>query len=225
MCEARKADVLFKNIRPEDGFLEDGIHVWRFHAGQSDESLLSEEETRQASKYQSVSARSAFVAGRSGIRRAASLYTGIPPRDLQILPGTNGKPFFQNGGIHFNLSHSGSAVVAAFSRFPVGIDVESRGRCRDFEGIARRYFHPSEADLVSKSNNEEQFLRLWTGKEAMLKLSGEGLAQGLQKARPGGTGIGMLNGREVRLATFSFENYIGTVASFQADEVKGWFQF
>ncbi len=201
-----------------------GIHVWRFLEF-IDESLLSRDEALRSAKFQSADARATFVAGRSGVRRAASLYSGIPAGELLIEIDANGKPYFINAEIHFNLSHTGSAVVAAFADSAVGIDIESRGRCRDFIGIARRFFHPAEADAVSRSNDEEQFLRLWTAKEAMLKLSGEGLSGGLPDAKPGDGGRGSLRGNEVHTAGFFYGNIVGAVASFQPVEVKGWFQF
>lgn len=195
------------------------VHVWTF--GAADPGALSEAERERAKAISSDAARAAFVAGRAGVRRAASLYTGISPGDLLLEAAANGKPFFANAAIHFNLSHSGGAVVAAFSGLPVGIDIEPRGRCRDFEGIASRFFHPDEAAAV---NGEESFLRLWTGKEAMLKLSGEGISGGLSDARPGNGGTGSLRGNRVSLAGFTLDNMVGAVASFQPFEVKGWFR-
>jgi len=190
--------------------------------GPLDGSLLSRDEVRRAAKFLSAGARAAFLAGRSGVRRAASLYSEIPAGELVWEADANGKPFFANAGIHFNLSHTSSAVVAAFAGSAVGIDIESRGRQRDFVGIARRFFHPAEAAAVK---DEEHFLRLWTGKEAMLKLSGEGISGGLADARPGDDGRGLLRGNRIHLIGFSFKNTVGAVASFQPVEVKGWFQF
>ncbi|MCX6971886.1 MAG: 4'-phosphopantetheinyl transferase superfamily protein [Verrucomicrobia bacterium] len=190
-----------------------------------DESLLGPREAVQAAKFQSAGARAAFVAGRSGIRRAASLYSNIPAGELLVEIDADGKPFFSNAAVHFNLSHSGSTVVAAFSNSPVGIDIESRGRCRDFVAVASRFFHPSEAQAVAQSGDEAHFLRLWTGKEAMLKLSGEGISAGLQDVLPGDDGGGLLRGNRIGIAGFSFQDMIGTVAAFGPAEVKGWFQF
>lgn len=188
-----------------------------------DKSLLSQEETLRAAEFQSAEARATFLAGRAGLRRAASLYSGIPAGELLIENDGNGKPYFSNAGIHFNLSHTRSTVVAAFSDSPVGIDIELRGRGRDFAGIASRFFHPAEADAIS--GDEAKFLRLWTAKESMLKLSGEGLSGGLSGARPGEEGTGSLRGQTVHTAGFSFEDIIGAVASFQPVAVKGWFRF
>jgi phosphopantetheinyl transferase len=219
------AKVVFFSTAPGEMFLDGGIHVWRFACGSGDESLLSRNEATQAEKFQSATARATFVAGRSGVRRVASLYSRVPAAELLVETDANGKPFFSNAAVHFNLSHAGSTVVAAFSSSPVGIDIESRGRCRDFAGIARRFFHPDEARAVVQSGDDGDFLCLWTGKEAMLKLSGEGISGGLSDARPGDGGCGMLRGKSVRIAGFSFDDMVGTVATFEPTEVKGWFQF
>ncbi|MFA7344987.1 MAG: 4'-phosphopantetheinyl transferase superfamily protein [Terrimicrobiaceae bacterium] len=186
---------------------------------------MSREETRRAASFQSAEARATFVAGRSGVRRVASLYSNIPAGDLVLETDVCGKPVFANTAIRFNLSHSGAVVVAAFSESAVGIDVEARGRCRDFAGIANRFFHPAEAAAIRRSEDEGHFLRIWTGKEAMLKLSGEGISGGLSDARPGDEGVGVYRGKRVRLVGFSFGNLLGAVASFQPVEVKGWFRF
>ncbi len=198
------------------------VHIWRLVAEEID--VLSDDEQARADKFRSETARAAYVIGRSGIRRAAAIYTGTAARDLVILHSPSGKPYFANAAIHFNLSHSGGIVVAAFSGSPVGIDIESLGRCRDFAGIADRFFHTSEAEGIRRSPNEDEFLRLWTGKEAMLKLSEEGLSGGLAEARPEADGTGTLRGQKIRLTAFSFDRIVGAVASFQPAEVKGWFQ-
>lgn len=206
---------------PERLSFSGGIHLWRFRLESADESVLSGDEIARAEAYRSAQARATFVAGRSGIRRAGAAYSGTPASELLI--EAEGKPAFSNAQVCFNLSHTGSAVIAAFSGSPVGVDLETRGRARDFVGIAARYFHPDEALAVAKAGDEETFLQLWTAKEAMLKLTGEGIADGLTEARPGVDG-GMLRGRPVHLLRFGFDDQIGALASFEPIEVKGWFQ-
>jgi len=195
------------------------VHIWRFVSADSD--LLSDAEREHADKFQSEPARSAFLVGRSGIRRAAAIYTGLAPQDLAISQTPSGKPFFENAAIHFNLSHSGGEVVAVFSADPVGIDIESPGRCRDFAEIARRFFPPDESARIS---GEDDFLSHWTAKEAMLKLAGSGLAGGLERARAADAGNGMLDGQPVWIERFRIGARVGAAASFQPFEVKGWFQ-
>ncbi len=219
-----KTETAFVQATPGEQPLNDGVHVWRITPNDSDAGLLSDLESGQAAKFQSEVARATYISGRAGLRRIASGYSTIPSAELILAVAPNGKPYFVNAAIQFNLSHSGSTVVAAFCRSAVGIDIESRGRCKDFIGIADRFFHPSEAAAVARSLDEGEFLRLWTGKEAMLKLSGDGLSGGLPDARPGDGDIGFLGGNKVYLTRFSFDLMIGAVATFDPVAVKGWFQ-
>jgi len=124
-------------VRPPARLAARPVHVWRFRTGDE----LSDAERAAAAKFLNVPARAAFVAGRSRIRRAAAIYTGLDPRELVVSTTATGKPFFENADLHFNPSHSGGMIVAAFSSSPVGIDIEIPGRCRDFLEIARRFFH------------------------------------------------------------------------------------
>lgn len=94
--------------------------------------------------------------------------------DAEILTDENGKPYTQ--GIFFNLSHSYDYVVCSVSTKPVGCDVEriSEGHLR----IAERYFCESETDYIFSFPEEKrsgEFFRLWTVKEAYMKLTGEGM--------------------------------------------------
>jgi 4'-phosphopantetheinyl transferase len=195
------------------------LHVWRFVT--ADCSVLSDAEQARAEEFRSGAARDAFVVGRSGIRRAVAAYTGRDARELVISEASSGKPFLADAGIHFNLSHSGGNLVAAFSSEPVGIDIESPGRCRDFAGVARRFFHPDEAARIG---GEEGFLLCWTAKEAMLKLDGGGLAGGMDRALVLPGGGGMLDGKPVGIARFRIGARPAAVATFSRGEVKGWFE-
>lgn len=203
---------------PERIALE-GVHIWRFLS--ADESLVSAAERIQANRITSGPARTAFLAGRAGVRAAAARYSGRPPQDFEIRTGPDGKPFFAGGGPEFNVSHSGGSVVAVLSEFPVGIDLETPGRKSDFSAIARRFFHPAEAASIA---TEDEFLRHWTAKEAMLKLAGTGLAGGLDLARLGDGRTGELLGEPVFLHPFRLGAQVGAVASFHPLEVKGWFE-
>ena len=60
------------------------------------------------------------------------------------------------------------------SRRPVGIDVESVGRYR--ESVARYAMNDAELHQIQQAANPEvEFVRLWTMKESLLKLTGEGI--------------------------------------------------
>jgi len=76
--------------------------------------------------------------------------------------------------LNFNISHCKSALAVALSASPVGIDVESVGRYS--ESLARHVLNDSEFAEVSQSPNPQiPFTRLWTQKEALVKLTGRGI--------------------------------------------------
>ena len=93
-----------------------------------------------------------------------------------------GKPWFPaHPDFHFNLSHSGEAVMCAVSGAAVGCDLEAPGRACDLK-LADRFFHPEEKRWLRSLPTEEQadaFFRLWTCKESFVKALGLGLSQPL----------------------------------------------
>ena len=76
--------------------------------------------------------------------------------------------------LNFNISHCKSALAVALSTSPVGIDVECIGRYS--ESLARHVLNDNEFAEVSQSPNPQiPFTRLWTQKEAVVKLTGRGI--------------------------------------------------
>lgn len=87
-----------------------------------------------------------------------------------------GKPHLKNHGhIHFSISHSGTWAVCAVSDHLIGVDVELP-RCT--MSIAKRHFPPEELeglDTLDGYHQADALNRLWTAKEAFLKMLGKGL--------------------------------------------------
>jgi len=200
------------------------VHVWSFRECKT--RMLSEDEDRRAEGFVDPTAKSAFVRGRSGLRDACASYLSIDPSDVRIAIAASGKPFFADSEeLHFNLSHSGDHVLAAFSSEEIGIDIENPARCPDFRAIAKRFFLPAESKLIEAAGDSgrELFFRIWTAKEAIVKLSGHGLASGIKVAESNGGTRGILAGREVFIQHFSWGELSGAIASFSPFAVKGWF--
>ena len=93
----------------------------------------------------------------------------------QLALGPNGKPFLPDyPGIHFNLSHCRRAVACAVAESPVGVDIEVIAPV-DAE-VARQVLSATERREVERADAPEvAFARLWTRKEAVVKLTGEGI--------------------------------------------------
>lgn len=99
--------------------------------------------------------------------------------------GITSKPVFEYGehgkpsivglpDVHFNLSHCREAVLCVLSDRPVGVDVES---VREYkESLVRYTMNDAEVRQIEQSADAAlEFTRLWTKKEAVLKLTGRGI--------------------------------------------------
>lgn len=94
--------------------------------------------------------------------------------------GEHGKPYIVgHEDIHFNLSHCREAVVCAVGVRPVGIDVESIREYHD--SLVRYTMNAAEVRQIEESAERGvEFIRLWTQKEAVVKLSGRGITDGIK---------------------------------------------
>lgn len=94
--------------------------------------------------------------------------------------GEHGKPsIVGHPEVHFNLSHCKSALACAVSDQPIGVDIEMFGRYS--ESLARYCMSDSEVErIMSAYNPDHEFTKLWTQKEAALKLTGDGIADNIK---------------------------------------------
>ncbi|MBP3789945.1 MAG: 4'-phosphopantetheinyl transferase superfamily protein [Prevotella sp.] len=114
------------------------------------------------------------------LKRALSKEYGITENPV-FEYGEHGKPaIVGHPEIFFNLSHCREAVACAVSDRPVGIDVES---IRSFkESLVRFTMNEQEVERIMAAERPEvAFIRLWTMKEARLKLTGEGISNDLKQ--------------------------------------------
>ncbi len=89
--------------------------------------------------------------------------------------GEHGKPsIIGHADIHFNLSHCKTAVACAVSDTPIGIDIESIRPVK--ENVVRYAMNDDEVRQIYDSDNPDlEFTKLWTKKESLQKLTGEGI--------------------------------------------------
>lgn len=90
----------------------------------------------------------------------------------EILRDELGKPYFAEGELHFNVSHSGEYLTIAVSEQPVGIDIQGPKLIKD--GMFQKVVQPQEECLIGEEKQKD-FLRLWTLKESFVKAEGKGL--------------------------------------------------
>lgn len=114
------------------------------------------------------------LAGLHLARCAAAEFLGIPPEQTALRRRPSGQLTAE--GCCLSLSHSGDLVVCAVGELPLGVDAE---RIRPAPlALAQRCFTDAERALLAAAAPEERdrcFWRIWTGKEALVKRSGQGL--------------------------------------------------
>jgi 4'-phosphopantetheinyl transferase len=84
-----------------------------------------------------------------------------------------GAPFIE-GGPYFSISHCKVGIAVAVSENPIGIDIET---IRVFKPdlMYKTMNEDEQLRIMSSITPEEEFIRLWTQKEALLKLQGTGI--------------------------------------------------
>ena len=86
-----------------------------------------------------------------------------------------GKPSLPNLPLHFSLSHCKDAVACAVSDYNIGIDVENVVSYNP--DVARRVCTATELGMLTQSEDQDaDFIKLWTIKEAISKYEGMGVS-------------------------------------------------
>jgi 4'-phosphopantetheinyl transferase len=138
-----------------------------------------------------------------------------PSEDLKIGWTEKGKPFFENTELKFNLTHSEAFIGLIIGKDEVGIDIQ----------ITR----PVNRSVLERITNQEEinaydsgvinFFQLWTRKEAVLKMTGDGLSAGASNV-PVLQNQGEFNNQKYVWQDFSFTNNI--YAAFATKERVEW---
>ena len=135
---------------------------------------ISEQRREQALRFKYEQGQRLCVAAYLLLKEALREQEGITENPV-FEYGEHGKPsIVGHPELYFSLSHRKEAAVCVLSRNPVGVDVESVGRYRD--SVARYAMNDDELQQIRQAEHPEvMFIRLWTMKESLLKLTGEGI--------------------------------------------------
>ncbi|MBE7092642.1 MAG: 4'-phosphopantetheinyl transferase superfamily protein [Clostridiales bacterium] len=111
--------------------------------------------------------------------------------DYEILYAPSGKPYIEGNQLFVSISHSKDFFLVGTNKLPVGVDIEV---VRHFDNrLINRYFTSSEIAYI---DSDEKFFKIWTVKEAFLKLTGEGL-KGIKKLNTVTNGKIQIDGYEI----------------------------
>jgi 4'-phosphopantetheinyl transferase len=167
----------------------DEVHVWRIALDPPADAVaalartLSDDELGRAARFHFDRDRVAFTVARGALRTLAGRYLGEPPARLVFGYRERGKPYLTAppGALRFNLSHSGQRALVGFARDrELGVDVELRRELSDLIALAHTAFSPAEYAALCRLPPDAQpnaFFTCWSRKEAVIKATGEGVAQ------------------------------------------------
>lgn len=109
------------------------VLVWRADLPRSvSTAWLDDAERRRAASYRHTDDRSRFVLGRTMLRALLGANLHVAPQAVSLTQLLGEAPQVDGpvGDLRWSVSHSGSVVLVAIARRPVGVDVERTGAGR-----------------------------------------------------------------------------------------------
>lgn len=153
-------------------------------------SLMTESRKARVDGLRFDNDKKRTVFGEMLAKKSLAQIAHIDAENIQIETGLNGKPYAKDIQMYFSISHSTQLVVCAVDSKPVGIDVEKIKRvnlsiakriCTDDDLVFLFGKMPEESDYSDNENKDIllRFFKLWTAKEAYVKMKGSGIRDGL----------------------------------------------
>ncbi len=142
-------------------------------------ALTSEESVKKIPREKEASLRHKSQRNREDTV-AAWLLARYMMGDLHVAYDEYGKGYLTDRpDIHFNLTHCQSGTACVVSQRECGVDME--GIIAYKSSLARHICTEEELKMLEEANDKDKLLtRLWTIKEAYVKMLGIGIAYGLK---------------------------------------------
>ncbi|KMT06770.1 hypothetical protein BVRB_7g159300 [Beta vulgaris subsp. vulgaris] len=156
--------------------------------------ILSPTEKQSVLSFQEDERRKNALLARALVRTTIARYqtnSYINPRSLKFKKNSYGKPEvdwphepdMSWPSLHFNLSHTSSLIACGVTTCSaIGIDVEEKKRTikNKILSFARRFFSLDEVEhlhsILDPEIQRQEFIKLWTLKEAYVKALGRGFS-------------------------------------------------
>ena len=174
--------------------------IWDFDLSKA-LSEISEQRREQALKFKFEQGQRLCVLAYQLLKEGLRKEYGIIENPI-FEYNEHGKPsIVGHPEIYFNLSHCKDAAVCAISNQPIGIDVESIRELKD--SLVNYTMNEEEANMINSSDNPASaFIRLWTMKEATMKLIGTGISNDMKS---------VIDSSKYKYTTVDKQRYIYTI--------------
>lgn len=135
--------------------------------------LVSSQRRKQALRYTHVFGQYTCLKSYVILKELLHEWSGEETGTLEFLYNEYGAPYLNNGP-YFSISHCKQGIAVVVSDKPVGIDIE--GIRRVDARLMRKTMNDAELKMIGMSDTPNvEFIRLWTRKEAYVKMLGTGI--------------------------------------------------
>lgn len=135
---------------------------------------LNQTDKERFKGFKSTSRRHQFVMARWLIKQCLKkLFNQSASHNYELIQYSRWKVIEQEKSYSVSISHSGHIIAIAIAAFPclVGLDIEQH-KSRNFTELVKAFGTPTEQSLVCNDvEKHASFYRLWTAKEAFLKIT------------------------------------------------------
>lgn len=155
-------------------------------------NTISEQRKQKVLRYRFLSGKQQSLMAYQLLQKALEEEYGITEPPV-FKEQENGKPIIiGHEDIHFNISHCKYGVACAIDINPIGIDIERVPEKLD-KSLVNYIFNKKEVDMINNPSDKDEngnlltpnimFTKLWTMKEATVKLTGRGIT-GKEQLQP-----------------------------------------
>lgn len=171
--------------------------------------FVSYERCKKIEKYVDVGRKIISVLTELLLRFSLIKNFDLEQKKIKFRYNKYGKPMILNKkNLHFSISHSNSTISVLINDSPVGLDVEF---CRKVNfNIAKRFFTIDEyKTILSNKDPNKMFFKIWTQKEAHIKLLGINFSKLLKTPK-------QKIDSEIFYHCFDFQSHIISIACLNA---------
>ncbi len=208
------------------------------HFGDRIQDILSEVELSRGNRFHQRAHKERFETTHTVLRLLLGQLLVTKPQNIAFEKGHHNKPLLATRNlqdIHFNLSYTANgALIAVDTDYPIGIDIERVNKAFDYHDMQEVCFSKREIEYIAlhRQDSTLRFFTLWTRKEAILKLTGEGIGEHLPafEVLDGNTEaakqiIGKNPPNDIHIYTFRIgSDYIGSLATERPQIAPNFYQ-
>ncbi len=158
----------------------DAVQVFYGTDSFADPAMVNEtitpEELSHAKKFRNELQSRTWLSCRTVLRLILATNLGESPKAIELKKNHFGKLYVSNTNLCFNVSHTDKSFLLGFNiDGRIGVDLEYLTGREDIPLLIGYAFSRQETDFCNQGNTSENFLKIWTLKEAYLKATGVGL--------------------------------------------------